>query len=253
MTGPAAERRVAAFDFDGTLSRRDTLLPFLARVAGRRRLASILASEAPRSVRTRMARSQGAARELAAGPGLHHRDDFKMRVLRRVFVGRDAGEIEELGRHYAEHVVALLRPDTMARLAWHRSEQHELVIVSASLVAYLVPFGAAHGFHHVIAVELAADAHGRLTGELAAPNVRGPEKAVRLRAWLSETVDDRAVDDSAGRIDDSAGRIVDSAGRGVELWAYGDSSGDDELLAMADHPTRVSRPPRQGRAAKRRP
>jgi phosphoserine phosphatase len=30
-------------------------------------------------------------------------------------------------------------------------------------------------------------------------------------------------------------------GAATELWAYGDSAGDRELLAMADHPTRVGR------------
>jgi phosphoserine phosphatase len=30
-------------------------------------------------------------------------------------------------------------------------------------------------------------------------------------------------------------------GADVELWAYGDSPGDAELLAMADHPTWVGR------------
>lgn len=216
-------RRVAAFDFDGTLVRRDTLLPFLARVAGRRKLGAILAVEAPRTVRTRMALTAGAARELAAEPALHHRDDFKARVLRRVFAGRSAADIAELGAHYAAHVVGLLRPDTMSRLEWHRSEGHELVIVSASLLVYLEPFGRANGFDHTIAVELEVDAQGRFTGELAAPNVRGPEKAKRLGAWLGDEP--------------------------VELWAYGDSSGDDELLAMANHPLRVSRASRRAGVA----
>ncbi len=43
---------------------------------------------------------------------------------------------------------------------------------------------ADQGFDHVIAVELEADPEGRLTGRLTGPNVRGPEKAVRLRRWL---------------------------------------------------------------------
>ncbi len=30
-------------------------------------------------------------------------------------------------------------------------------------------------------------------------------------------------------------------GTAVELWAYGDSSGDEELLTAADHPTWVGR------------
>ena len=51
-------------------------------------------------------------------------------------------------------------------------------------------------------------------------NCRGPQKVVRLRAWL----DARYGDD------------ID-----VELWAYGDSSGDEELLAFADHPTWIGK------------
>ena len=73
----------------------------------------------------------------------------------------------------------------------------------------------AFGFDHVIAVGLESDADGTLTGELAGPNVRGPEKAVRLRRWLG---DDRP----------------------EMLWAYGNSSGDTELLAMADVPVWVA-------------
>ena len=60
------------------------------------------------------------------------------------------------------------------------------------------------------------DAGGVLTGRLSGANCRGPEKARRVREWL-------------------AGAGLD----GAELWAYGDSPGDAELLAMADHPVRV--------------
>lgn len=103
----------------------------------------------------------------------------------------------------------------LEQVAWHRAEGHELVIVSASLRTYLDPFAAAHGFDHVIAVELEADDEGVLTGQLARPNVRGPQKAVRLTEWMG--------DDPAEL-----------------LWAYGNSSGDAELLAMADVPVWVA-------------
>ena len=59
---------------------------------------------------------------------------------------------------------------------------------------------------------------GRLTGRLEGANCRGPEKAQRLRAWL----------EAAGLAD-------------AEVWAYGDSSGDAELLRDADHPVWVRR------------
>ena len=69
---------------------------------------------------------------------------------------------------------------------------------------------------NVIATRLERDPGGRLTGRLAGLNCRGPEKARRVREWL-------------------AGHDL----TGAELWAYGDSPGDAELLAAADHPVRV--------------
>ena len=66
----------------------------------------------------------------------------------------------------------------------------------------------AKGFDHVIAVELASES-GLLSGEISGNNIRGPEKARRLRQWIGPT--------------------------DVEIWAYGNSSGDKEMLSMADH------------------
>ena len=72
--------------------------------------------------------------------------------------------------------------------------------------------------HGVVCTRLEQDASGRLTGRLQGANCRGPEKARRLRAWL----------EAEGLAD-------------AEVWAYGDSEGDAELLAQADHPVWVRR------------
>lgn len=199
-------RRIAAFDFDGTLSRRDTLVPFLARACGTQDLTRALRRVAPLAVK---------ARTGTLGSELHHRDATKAALLHRLLAGREAGWFEQQGRRYASRLEAKLRPEMVEQVRWHRAEGHELVIVSASLATYLEPFAAEHGFDHVIAVELEVGAHGRLTGEMVGPNVRGPEKAVRLRSWLGG--DEPEV-----------------------LWAYGNSSGDRELLAMADVPVWVA-------------
>lgn len=192
---------VAAFDFDGTLTDRDTLIPFLGRLAGRRRLIGALAAQARRY------RSD--------------QDAAKLDVLRRLTTGVDADHFATLGADYAVGLHHRLRPDSMARLRWHRSQGHALVIVSASLDAYLGPLGDTFGFDEVFAVELDRDDQGRLTGEVTGGvNTRGPVKAQRLQAWLEATF---------------------GAQGSPEIWAYGDTSGDDELLAMADHPTRVTR------------
>lgn len=199
-------RRIAAFDFDGTLTRRDTLVPFLARSCGSQALLQALRRTAPLAVKARTGRLEAE---------LHHRDATKESLLRHLFAGREASWLEREGRSYATTLHAKLRPEMVEQVRWHREQGHELIIVSASLQTYLAPFARAHGFHHVIGVELEAGASGHLTGRLAGPNVRGPEKAVRLRSWLGGDQPEM-------------------------LWAYGNSSGDTELLAMADAPVWVA-------------
>ena len=89
---------------------------------------------------------------------------------------------------------------------------HAVLLASASLDSYLLPLGV----DGVICTRLERGADGKLTGRLDGANCRGAEKARRVREWLQEH-------DLTG----------------AELWAYGDSKGDDELLALADHPLRV--------------
>ena len=93
-------------------------------------------------------------------------------------------------------------------ISYHRNAGHELILITASLGCYARPAAEELGFDHVIAVELTSHA-GRLTGEMSSRNVRGSEKARRLREWLGSSE--------------------------AEIWAYGNSSGDKEMLLMADH------------------
>lgn len=194
-------RVVAAFDFDGTLTTRDTLVPFLAYATSRRRLASAVGRD--------------LAPVLAEARRRGLRDAGKERLLARLFAGEEHERLVRVGEAYADRLHARLRPSMLDRIEWHRSQGHELVIVSASLHYYLDPLGERLGFDEVIAVSLEVDEQGRLTGRLAGPNVRGEEKVVRLRSWMGDDPD--------------------------ELWAYGDSSGDAHLLAAATHPHPVTR------------
>ena len=195
-------RGVAAFDFDGTITRRDTLVPFLVQVAG-----------PSASVRGIVGSAVGWAR--GGRDRNTRRAEAKQAFLRAAFAGRDLAELEARGRDYAAGLPRGFRAASLERIRWHRNQGHDLVLVTASLRLYAQPAAAALGFDHVIAVDLEVDPEGRATGAIAGTNVRGPEKAVRLRDHLGQAP--------------------------VELWAYGDSDGDTELLAMADHPTWVGR------------
>src|SRR4051812_40921465 len=172
-------------------------------MAGRRRVAGALAVQWPRIA--------------AALAGLGDRDAAKVALVGRLLTGMPAATVAEAVQAFASRLERRLRPDMVEQLQWHQAEGHRTVIVSASLAVYLEPVGRRLAVDEVLATDLAVGDDGRLTGGLVGANVRGPEKACRLGAYLA------------------------AAGEECELWAYGDSKGDRELLAMADHPQRVGR------------
>jgi HAD superfamily hydrolase (TIGR01490 family) len=188
---------VAAFDFDGTLTYRDTLLPFLLRLAG---WGGVLRGAVPL-----LPTLLGYALRLLPN------DVAKERVLRRFLAGMDGEELHRAGERYAqEELPARIRPAALARLQWHQAQGHRCVVISASIEHYVAPWARAAGFDDVIATRLALDGNGRLTGRYDGANCYGVEKVRRLCALLDGC-------------------------ENHEIHAYGDSRGDRELLALADH------------------
>lgn len=189
---------VAAFDFDKTLTRRDCVIPFIRRVTSARQvLATVF--DVPHVL------GAGVRRD---------RDRLKEILTKRAFSGMPRAALEESGRRFAEQVVEeWMRSDTLSRLDWHKKSGHLTGIVSASYGVYLAPIAENLGLDFVIATDLEFDHHGLATGRMVGGNCRGAEKARRLKVWLMNQGLNEPV-----------------------LYAYGDSSGDRELLAMADYP-----------------
>ncbi len=188
---------LAVFDLDGTLTRRDTFLPFLRRVAGSRTTAMALARSFPALA--------AACRDRA------RRDAFKEALVGATLGARESDGVDRMGAAYAEHLLATqLRPDTLARLRWHQAEGHDCVIVSASLTVYVAPLAKRLGVDRVVATELEVGSDGRLTGRFVGPNCRAAEKLRRIEAaygdrpigWAyGDSVDDQIVLDRAAARD----------------------------------------------------
>jgi phosphatidylglycerophosphatase C len=164
---------------------------------------------------------RGFSRALArAAPGMlvgyrqTGRDGSKAALLRQALAGQAGSRVALAGEEFGSRLASRIRPEMAARLAWHQEHGHRRVVVSASLALYLEPFGRVAGFDDVIATRLETGPDGLLTGRLDGPNVRARQKALLLRATLGPGP--------------------------VELWAYGDSAGDREMLQMADHPTLIA-------------
>jgi phosphatidylglycerophosphatase C len=188
---------VAAFDVDGTLTTRDCVRPFLERVAGRHRLVTSL-------MRRPLATLVAAVRR--------DRDRFKEIIVGGSLRGKLITDVESTGEQFAQYVlVNWLRPDTLRRLRWHQQSGHHTVIVSASLAAYVRPLALRLGIDDVLCTD-STRSGDRYGDRLIGPNCRADEKRRRLDLWLEE-------------------RRWGNA----EVWAYGNSAGDRELLARADH------------------
>lgn len=188
---------IAAFDFDGTITTRDTLIPFLFRSFGAARFLGYMIRSGPTLI--------GYAIRMLPN------DVAKERLLVNFLQGVGKQKLESWGNTFAHEVIpGMLRKRAMNRLKWHQAQGHLCVIISASLDVYLKPWADSVGIENVLCTSLEVDDSGKLTGRLATANCYGAEKRRRLLQWLGDS-----------------SRYC--------IYAYGDSRGDRELLEMADH------------------
>ena len=191
---PAQGQPIVAFDFDGTLTVRDSFTAFLKWRAGPLRHALGMAKLAPAALRYLFDRDRGRIKAAAA---------------REFLGGLPRAELEALAEAFAaEQSAALLRPDALATWRDWRDKGARLVIVTASPSLVVRPFAERLQADVLIGTEFAFDAGGRVTGEFSTANCRGPEKVVRLQACFGPDF-----------------RLA---------AAYGDTSGDREMLAIAE-------------------
>ena len=187
---------IVAFDFDGTMTVTDSFTAFLRWRTPPLRWAL------------------GGIRLIPATLAyLLHRDRGRIKVeASRVFLaGISRVTLEAEAARFAElHARRLLRPDAVAAFRRWSDQGVRRIIVTASPEIVVAPFARGLGADDLIGTQFAEDSKGRITGDFASPNCRGPEKVVRMR---------------------------ERYGAAMRLQAaYGDTSGDTEMLAIAEQP-----------------
>ncbi len=188
--------KLALFDFDGTISSQDSFGHILQVSFPRSRYALGLLKLWPVL--------------LAYKLGLYSNEKAKQHVLRFFFGGMSEADFNTLCEKYArKHLSEIIRPEALEALKKHKENNDRVVIVSASIENWLQPFAAEHGAE-LIATKMEVE-NGKITGNLSGPNCYGSEKVKRLRKHLQISDYD-------------------------EIYAYGDSPGDKEMLAIAHHP-----------------
>ena len=185
---------VVAFDFDGTLTIRDSFTALLRWRAGAGGWALGLVRMAP---------------AVAAYARDRDRGRFKAASVKEFLKGVSRTPLEADAERFADEVWSkFMRPDAVKVWnEWGERGAHR-VIVTASPETTVAPFARRLGAEALIGTRFAFDADDRITGGFDTPNCRGEEKMRRLRAAYGEDVH--------------------------LLAAYGDTSGDTEMIAAAD-------------------
>lgn len=189
---------IAAFDFDHTLSDRDSLLPFLFFLEGKIKTYAKLIRITPKLI--------------AFALGSISRQQIKEAILVLFLKNYSPAELNKKSKEYAENNLnQFIRPEALEKLRWHQSQAHQCIIISASIENYLKPWAQIHGIDTVIASILVTDDNQKITGYLKGNNCWGKEKVDRLLSTFGPKE-----------------KFI--------LYAYGDSRGDKELLELADFP-----------------
>ncbi|MDD9945312.1 MAG: HAD-IB family hydrolase [Myxococcales bacterium] len=187
---------LALFDFDGTITTRDTFVDFIEFAVSPRRLLLGKLALAPLIAGYRLGRVRATT--------------IRTAISRVAFAGTEPGSLCERGRRFAEErIPVLLRDRAMRRLDWHREQGDRIVVVSASLDLYLRHWCKAQAVE-LICTEIEVDGT-KVTGRYVGGDCTGAMK--RRRILERYELDSYPV-----------------------VYAYGDTDEDREMLDLADKP-----------------
>lgn len=190
------KKRLAIFDFDGTITYKDTFLEFMKFYKGRMFFYSGFARLSP-IMGMFMCK-------------LIPNYKAKEAALSHFFKGEDIAEFNNKCQMFCDAIVpGLIIPKALEAIIAHQESGDRTVVISASAENWLAPWCKKYNLE-LIATKLEVKG-GKITGKLLGQNCYGEEKECRLKSFLEITDYD-------------------------EIFVYGDSPGDKNILKLATHP-----------------
>lgn len=187
------KKKLVLFDFDGTITTKDSLLEFLLFYKGTFRFLWGMVVLSPIII----------SYLLKLIPNWKG----KQMVLKYFLSGESLDVFNARCRTFAEQKLPnLIRPGALQAIAEYIKEGAVVAVVSASAENWVGPWCEKNGLI-CVATQLEVE-HGTVTGNLCGPNCYGPEKVKRIKKQFLLSDFDRII-------------------------AYGDSSGDREMFALA--------------------
>ena len=186
--------KIAFFDFDGTITTQDSLPDFIKFAIGKPKYYLGLCLLSPIL--------------LAYVLKLLPNHSAKEKMISYFFKGWPEKNFQTVADEYAAHQIdKIVRPKALEKLHWHQEQGHKVVIVSASMKSWLKKWCDTQNVE-LISTQLEIK-QGKLTGKFATKNCHGKEKVNRIKEQYS---------------------LQDYS----YIYAYGDSSGDKDMLKLAN-------------------
>lgn len=189
------KRIIAAFDFDGTLTKKDTLLEFIRFARGPVHFYIGFALYSPILILMKV--------------GLYPNWKAKEKVFSFFFKGMEYKKFQLLGQHFADIIETFCRKEIIDKLKEHVNHGDSVYIISASIDDWVRPWCDALCVTDVLGTKIEVSSDGIITGKFLTKNCYGQEKVERLME--KEPLRNDYI-----------------------LYAYGDSRGDKEMLEFAD-------------------
>ena len=187
---------IHAFDFDGTLTRRDTLLEFIRYVKGNKEFLIGFLKHLHLLIMMKL--------------GIMPNRKTKRIIFQYFFGGMTLEKFNEYCEKFAKEKASLLRKKGMVAVNKAVMDGDQVVIISASIENWVEPFFRFQVSNNINIIGTKIQVvDGKLTGRFLTKNCYGEEKVRRLL----EQYPDR---------------------KEYKLVAYGDSRGDHALLDFAD-------------------
>jgi HAD superfamily hydrolase (TIGR01490 family) len=196
------KKLIVAFDFDGTITRKDTFAAFIKFARGKAAFYRGFIRYSPLL----------AAYKLRLYPNWK----VKQKIIEYFLKDMPKDEFTALGHRFTGVINRLVRPEMMAAIRTYRQQGTVVYVISASIENWIAPWCRSMGINRIIATRMETGPDGLLTGRFSTKNCYGPEKVVRLL----EKEPDR---------------------NSYTLFVYGDSRGDRELMAFADRSWRIGK------------
>jgi phosphatidylglycerophosphatase C len=190
------QKSIAFFDFDGTITTKDTMFEFVKYSRGSARYWIGLCLISPWLVAMKF--------------GLISKARAKEKLLTYFFGNSDIDKFNTDCHSFTAAIIpGLLRKEALIAIQKHKKENTDIVVVSASPENWVGPWCIQNNLQYICTrLEVS---NKKITGKLLGPNCNGLEKVSRIKEKF-DTAEYKTI------------------------YCYGDSTGDKQMLQLATHP-----------------